>query len=300
MDRRIVAGYVLALVAAILWGVSGTAGQALFQEKGLSAGWLVTFRQLTAGSLLLLFAWLQNGRLVFAVWKERREIVAMLLFGVFGMFAVQYTYFVAIEQSNAATATVLQYLGPIFIVLWYALIARRWPRWRESVALVLACVGTFSLVTHGRLDTLSITPLALFWGVTSAIALASYTILPVSLLRRHRAPIVVGWGLLVGGVFSSILNPPWQVQGVWDAQTWKLVFFVVLFGTLIAFFAYLTAVKIVGAQTSSLLACAEPLSAILMAVWWLNVEFGFYDWLGSGFIILTILVLSLGERSART
>ena len=42
----------------------------------------------------------------------------MILFGLFGMLAVQYTYFASIKEGNAAVATLLQYLAPIFITVY--------------------------------------------------------------------------------------------------------------------------------------------------------------------------------------
>src|SRR5690606_12488839 len=87
----------------------------------------------------------------------------------------------------------------------------------------------------------------------------------------------------------------WIVPGYWDIQTWSSVLFIIIFGSLIPFYAYLTAVKWVGAQTASLLACAEPLSAALFAVLWLQTPFGLMDWLGTGCIIMTIMILILFE-----
>ena len=52
----------------------------------------------------------------------------------------------------------------------------------------------------------------------------------------------------------------------------------------------------IGAQTTSLLASAEPLSATVMAVFWLNVPFGLMDWIGTICIVFTILLLAKGER----
>ncbi|WP_370900136.1 EamA family transporter [Chryseobacterium gossypii] len=65
-----------------------------------------------------------------------------------------------------------------------------------------------------------------------------------------------------------------------------------IFGTLIAFYSYLTAVQIIGGQKSSLLASVEPLSATVLAVLWLNVSFTTIDWIGSVFIISTVFLLS--------
>ena len=80
--------------------------------------------------------------------------------------------------------------------------------------------------------------------------------------------------------------------GIWDIQAYLYTAFIVVFGTLIAFYAYLTAVKIIGGQKTSLLASAEPLSATILAVLWLNVTFSGMDWLGSLCIVSTIYLLS--------
>ena len=83
-------------------------------------------------------------------------------FAVFGMLAVQYTYFAAIKYSNAATGTVLQYLMPIVIVFYTALTTRKPPRPLELVCVLLAVAGTFLIVTHGNLSVLAISPAACF------------------------------------------------------------------------------------------------------------------------------------------
>lgn len=214
-----------------------------------------------------------------------------MVFGVFGMLAVQYTYFAAINASNAATATVLQYLGPAFIAVYAAACARRLPFAIEAVAVFLSIAGTYFLVTHGNPNQLVISTTALSWGLASAVALAVYSIQPVGLLRRFDASLVVGWGMLVGGVVFSFVHAPWNVTGTWDQWTFLSVFFVIVFGTLAAFYAYLSAVKILGPTTTSLLACAEPLSAAAMSVLWLHVSFGFFDWLGTALILATIVIL---------
>lgn len=110
-------GYIYAIVAAILWGVSGNFGQFLFQKRGISIEWLVVVRLLVAGFILLAFSASGNKKDLRIIFKNRKDTLNLLLFAFLGMLAVQYTYFAAIKHSNAATATVLQYLGPVFIAI---------------------------------------------------------------------------------------------------------------------------------------------------------------------------------------
>ena len=213
---------------------------------------------------------------------------------------MQYTYFAAIRASNAATATILQYLGPTLIVAYLAARHRTVPTRVECAALGLALLGTLLLVTHGKPGTLSLSPPALGWGLVAAVALAFYTLQPVGLLQRHNTAVVIGWAMFIGGAAFSFVHPPWQIAGRWDAATVILFAFIILFGSLAAFYLFLSSVKILGAANSSLLACTEPLSAAVLGVLWLKIPFGLFDWLGTACILATVALLAAQEKRPNT
>lgn len=289
-------GFVLAILAAILWGVSGTFGQFLFQQRGINIEWLITVRMLISGAILLLISIVGKNKDLWNIWKNRRDAIQLLLFSITGMLAVQYTYFAAIKHSNAATATVLQYAGPVMIAIYLAITNRRLPKPIEFLAIALAVIGAFLLVTHGDINNLIISRLALFLGLASAVALAIYTLQPIQLLNKYSSIAVIGWGMFLGGLAFSFVKSPWIIEGTWDIYTYNYVGFIVIFGTLIPFYAYLRAVKLIGGQKASLLASAEPLSATVMAVLWLNVPFTLIDWIGSICIISTVFLLSFKRK----
>lgn len=298
MPSSIIKGFFLAVLAAMLWGVSGTFGQFLFQQRGINVEWLITLRMLVSGTILLLFARFGEKSDLWAIWKNKKDAIQLLIFSTTGMLAVQYTYFAAIKHSNAATATVLQYAGPVFIAIYLAAKNKKLPRPIEYLAIALAVGGTFLLVTHGNIHSLAISGTALFFGLASAVTLAIYTLQPIALLSRYKSSIIIGWGMLLGGLTFSFVKAPWAIEGQWDTQTYLYTSFIVLFGTLVAFYSYLTAVQIIGGQKASLLASAEPLSATIMAVLWLQVPFSTIDWIGSICIISTIFLLSKKSKDS--
>lgn len=114
------AGFSLAIIAAIFWGVSGTFGQFLFEQRHINVEWLVTVRLLFSAILLLVFSLINKQKDLWLIWRNKRDVFQLLLFSLLGMMAVQYTYFAAIKYSNAATATVLQYSGPVMIAVYLA------------------------------------------------------------------------------------------------------------------------------------------------------------------------------------
>jgi len=223
-----------------------------------------------------------------------------MIFSILGMLGVQYTFFAAIFHSNAATATVLQYLAPTMIVIYSATRLRRKPTKNEVLAVFLALLGTFLLVTKGSFSTLSISNSALFWGIASAVALAFYTLQPFELIAKWGSITVIGWAMFLGGVYFSIINPPFFQTIDWTVNHFLAVCFVVLFGTLISFFFYLESLRFISPSETSLLACVEPLSAAVLAVVWLQVKFTVYEWIGALLIIGTVLVLSLNNKREKS
>lgn len=289
-------GIILVLIAAIFWGVSGTVAQFLFHRQGFSTGWLVVVRLLISGAGLLFFAQTVGKQNIWSIWKNKQEIFELVIFGIIGMLGVQYTYFAAIEHGNAATATVLQYLAPVMIACYLCFKSKALPTKQESIAIILALTGTFLLVTKGDIHSLAISVPGFIWGILSAFALAFYTLYPGGLLTKWGSLITVGWGMIIGGIGFSFIHPPWKFQGTWSFSSFMAVVFVVIFGTLIAFYCYMESMKYIRASEASLLACAEPLSAAFLAVAWLHVSFSPAEWFGSFAIIATIFILSTVKR----
>lgn len=287
-------GVLLVSLGALLWGGSGVAAQFLLQQKGFSTEWLVMMRMALAGLLLLLLDAAKNGGDIFSIWQNRPAARRLLFFTVFGMLGVQYTYFSAIHYGNAAAASVLQYLMPILIVLWIALKSRSLPSLHESCCVLLAFVGTFLIVTRGSLETLAIPPLAVFWGVASAFGAAIYTIQPKWLLENFRSPLVIGWSMLLGGILLMPFGAPWEFRGEADFAALCGFLYVVLFGTVIAFWSYLESLKYIKPSTVGILSSIEPLSAVLLSTVLLAVPFGLAE--SIGVVLILAAVALLGKR----
>ena len=287
-----VKGIMLVILGAMLWGISGTVAQYLFQKKGFSPEWLVVIRLLVSGLILLLYAFMKGKQDIWTIWRSKHTILSLILFSIIGMLGVQYTYFAAIKYGNAATATILQYLSPVLVTCYLAIRTKKVPNLKEITAVILAMLGTFFIITKGNIHSISISKLALFWGISSAFAAAFYTLQPRSLLAKWSSTVVVGWGMLIGGIAFSFVHKPWNFTGQWYITSIFAVIIVVLFGTLIAFYCYLESLKYIQPTEASVLSSVEPLSAAFLSVLWLHVPLGMPQWLGTACIIFTVVILS--------
>lgn len=296
-DRKTqqVKGIILTLLGGTLWGFCGSCGQFLFQYKEVTSNWLVPIRLTSAGLIILILMAVRKKGRILDVWRDAGSRKEILIFSIFGMMLCQYSYFTTIQYSNAGTATVLQYTGPAMILVYICLRDRKRPKAYELAALFCSMFGTFILATHGNVSELAIPAMALIWGLVSAVTLVIYTLQPAGLMKKYSTLLTLGWGMFAGGAVLMLLMRPWDMHPVIDGQSVLALGFIVLFGTICAFYFYLTGVKLVGATSASMLACIEPVAATVISVVWLKVRFQAIDLLGFVFVISTVFIISLNQ-----
>ncbi|EHX2054789.1 EamA family transporter, partial [Escherichia coli] len=177
-------GMLNVLIAAVLWGSSGVCAQYIMEQSQMSSQFLTMTRLIFAGLILLTLSFV-HGDKIFSIINNHKDAISLLIFSVVGALTVQLTFLLTIEKSNAATATVLQFLSPTIIVAWFSLVRKSRPGILVFCAILTSLIGTFLLVTHGNPTSLSISPAALFWGIASAFAAAFYTTYPSMLIARY-------------------------------------------------------------------------------------------------------------------
>lgn len=283
----------MTITGGTLWGVSGVCGQFLFQNKDVTASWLVPVRLMMAGIFMLCFYIWKDKKKAFAIWKKKENRWGILIYGLAGMMLCQYSYFQTIEWSNAGTATVIQYLGPALIVVWVCLQTRRLPERKEIIGVLLALLGIFLIATHGNPTSLALSGRALLMGLISAVSVVIYTVQPEKLQKQFPTPLILAWGMLIGGCVLTVLFRPWHQTVIVDAQMVTTLLVVILLGTMASFSLYMTGVKLIGSVKASLYSCVEPVASMVLTAVWMKVQFTLPDIIGTVCIILTIIILAL-------
>ena len=292
-------GMLSTFVGGTLWGINGVMGNYLFLNKNVTTPWLIPYRLILAGFLLLSYLYYKKGSKIFDVLKNPKDLFQIVLFGFIGMLGTQYTYFSAIQFSNAAIATVLTYFGPTLVLIYMCLREKRKPLKYEIVSICLSSFGVFLLATHGDITSLQISFKALVWGILSALSVVFYTVQPESLLKKYGASIVVAWGMMIGGIFIAFVTKPWNINVTFDFVTFLVLMLIIVFGTIIAFILYLTGVNIIGPTKASIIACIEPVAATICAILFLGVTFDFLDVIGFLCIISTIFIVAYFDKKAK-
>lgn len=290
-------GLLMIVTSMVLWGLSGPVIEWLFMHTKIQPVELLTLRLLTAGLFILLYLGLK-GEDIWSIWKQPRQFIPLLAFGLLGMLGAQYAFIVTLDVSNAVTATLFQFLGPVLITVYAVAQQKKLPTKIQATAVCAALVGVYFLVTNGAPDCILLSSEGIFWGAMTAIGFAYYTVCPTQMIKEWGAQVIVGWGMLIGGIGVSIINPALLKDGtllLLGIKMMILVAIVVVMGIL-AFLLYIGSLRYVAPSKAGLLSSIEPLVTFIAAIGWLKQSFGIYQIVGGICIVATVILLAREEE----
>jgi drug/metabolite transporter (DMT)-like permease len=214
------------------------------------------------------------------------------------MLGAQYAFIETVYISNAVTATLFQFLGPVFIMIWVAVLNKKMPSSMQFISLFAALAGVFYLITNGSVQDIVLSKKAIIFGGLTALGFMFYTLHPASLIKRWGTSIIVGWGMLIGGIVLFLANPGFsfsEMTGSLTVSTFSMLILIIISGT-VSFVLYIGSLKYLSAVETSLLSSIEPLVAAVLSITWLNESFGAYQLLGGAFIVIAVVFLAVPEK----
>ncbi len=285
-------GYIMVIIAAVLWGCGGIAAQELYKISEIPSLFVVFLRMTAMAVVFLPVSIIRKKCDPFECFKNKKDILVLLFFSIIGSAYVQYSYYEAIRYSNAATGTVLQYAAPIFVLVAMAFINRKLPRLLEILCVVMAVAGIFLISTHGSTKTLAISPKALFFGITSAMAYAFYSIEPVGFIKKYGSMYLLGFSSLISACLLLLFGLV-DIYIIKTAQELFYVVFIVIFATVCTFSLFLAGLARIGPTTATVLSALEPLVSTLLSVLLFSIGFTAADGIGIFMIMAAVLLLTL-------
>lgn len=294
--QRIVQGTLYGIISGIVWGLCGIIGQYFFSHYTVETGWITSMRLLIGGVVLLTLAYVQDPAGLWRIWRDSKMLPRFFAYTILGLFSVQFFFYLCIQYSNAATATILQFTAPVFILLYTGLWKKHPVSSKSILYVLLTMFGVILLVSEGDLSQLSISPMALMAGLLSAVGILFNTTLPTYFMSHFGSLYTLGWGLLVAGIFSNFLYPVWQVTFQVDAISFSISAIIALFGTALSFWILLQALTLVSPLVISVVGASEPLASILLSLAFLGLEPHWSLFVASLLILPSMVLLSIEEE----
>lgn len=197
-------GYLMIALAGSLWGTVGLFGK-IFFSYGFEPK-LVVFCRLFVGFLIMfIFIFLKDKKL-FKI--DKRGLKYTALTGFFSQALFNLLYFEAIKRTTIATAVILLYTSPIFLIIMGRIFYKEWLTSIKISALFLCIIGCFLTVTGGSLDTLNINSLGVLMGIGAGFTYALVTIISKAIIDDYHPLTIILYGFLFGWIFLVPFSHP--------------------------------------------------------------------------------------------
>lgn len=290
-------GLFFASLGAMSWGISGVCSQYLFMNYDVDSSWLTAIRMVLSGILLLILSAFKDKDKVIKIWTIPKDVGWLFAFAILGLLMCQYTYVSAIKYSDSATATVLQSLNVVIMIVFMSIVTRTKMKFSQILAVFLAVLGTYLISTGGNPRKMTISTAGLIFGLLSAVGVITYTLFSRPIIVKWGNILVTGWGMLIGGLVISIITKAWIIPKDLDFIAWLMIAIIIVVGTAGGFSIFLEGVKHIGPVKATLIGCLEPASATLLAAIFLGMRFSLVELTGFFCILLTVF-LSVKDKEA--
>ncbi|MFE3456051.1 EamA family transporter [Nocardiopsis aegyptia] len=263
--RHRASGLAFALAAALFFGGAGVAARPLL-DAGMDP-LQVTWLRLAGAALLLSPMALLHWRVL-----VRRPLL-VVAYGVFPMAGVQALYFAAVDRIPVGIALLIEFLGPVLLLVWFRLVRRSRVAPAAAVGVVLAVVGLGLLLEVWA--GMSLDPVGVGLALGAAAAQVGFFLLSDATGEDADPLAVIAIGSVVAAALLAVLARPWTIPwgtlseplplGGTQVPGWAIALWLALVCTAMAYFAGVSAVRRLSPQVAGGVAYLEVVTAIVLA-----------------------------------
>ncbi len=290
-------GYLSILGATLFWGVSATVAKFLFTQHVDTLVLVQTRITLSCVAVLLYFLLFRRDLLQVRV----RDLWRFVLLGLIGIAGSNFTYYYTISETNVATAILLQYLAPIFVLLYAAMTREEELTAVKVVAGIVSLGGCFLAIAGKDLSVLRISDAGLVSGLAAAGCWAFANIWLSHVLKGYPVWTALIYAFLAATIFWMVVNPPWHlIEAHYSAEQWGTFSIFAVISVLIPHSLYFSGMRYLTASRGIITATFEPIVAIGSAFLVLGETLSPSQLLGAALVIAAILLLQLKHEAPAT
>jgi len=301
-ERHPLRGYLAVAGAGFCWGGAATLGKLVFTGRLLGGAVsaidpLILAQTRTTFSLLLLAPALLLLRGRAGLVLPRAELMRCFVVGIVGVAASNFLYYYAIEKTTVATAIILQYTAPVWVLLYMVARHRQRATWQRVLAVAAAVVGSGLAIGVMGAVRLKLNTLGVAAAEGAALAFAFYNVFGHDLVSRFDRWRVLTYVLLGAALFWLVVNPPWKIVAAhYSGAQWGFLFVFACVSVLLPFSLYFAGLQYLDATRAIVTSCLEPVFAILFAATFLAERLSLWQILGVLVVLAATLIVQLPER----
>ncbi len=229
--------------------------------------------------------------------------------GLVGVAALQWTYFVAIDRLPVGMALLLEYQAPILVALWARYVQHERVRPRLWVGLALAWAGLAAATGIWRGLTFDV--VGVLGGLGAAVCFATYFLIGEHGVGRLDPLRVILWSFLVATVGLNVVHPLTGARldllgdrvsllgrlADHTAPVWAVLAWIVVVGTVLPFGVALLALRHLPATTVTMVAMLEPIGVSALGWVWFSEALDTVALLGGVAVVVGIVLAQSARRA---
>lgn len=290
-ERR---GYLLIALAASFWATSGTIVKLLYSYH-FDSFTLAFLRSFFAFVIAVIVALVVRPA---ALRVPLRQLLFFAIFAFVGISLFTALYYLAFSVTTVATAVVLLYTAPIFVVvLARALYGERFTA-SKTVALVLAIAGCALVAGLYRPGHLLVNAAGILFGLGAGFTYALYSVYGKKMAADYNPLTIAVYIMGFGALFLFPVRPSSLIALAGSPpEAWLLVLVLALLPALIPYMLYPAGLRFIEVGRASLIATVEPVVAMLLAFVVLGEGMEPLQILGAALVISAALVAQTASRA---
>ena len=227
-----------------------------------------------------------------------RDLLHTLLLGTFGVAASNYFYYLAIQKTNVATAIILQYTAPIWVLLYMVARGVQRPSLQRVCAVGLAVVGSALAIGVVGAGGFRINTVGLIAAMLAAFSFAFYNVGGHDILARYDRWQVLVFTLGSAAAFWLIVNPPWKIIAAhYGRAEWAFLLVFAITSVLLPFSLYFAGLQHLDATSAIVGSCLEPVFSIIIAAFALGEVVRPIQTIGVVIVLAAIVLVQIPDRS---
>ena len=286
----------------MLFGLNASTSKVVM-SSGITPEEIVIFRSLATalGAGIALFL---TNRKAFAV--TRHEWRGLILFGIFGVALMQWSYSNAVKNLPIGIALLIEYTAIVIVPLVSLWLFKEkvLPRLWFAIVMVLGGLVVVSRIWDGGLN-----PVGLMFAVMAALFLSFYFLMGEHVLKKRDTLSTLFYSMCISGLFWLIVTPWWNfkpeilIQEVSltgnldqvEVPLWAMLAWIGVFGSFLPMLFSFLALVHLSATSVGVISTGETVMAFFFAWAWLNEKIDGIQALG-GVLVVAGIVLAQTSR----
>lgn len=227
---------------------------------------------------------------------SKRQLLHLALQGIIGSTGTNFFFYMALGHMSAGLASMLLFLNPVFVTLFFAVTGMRHLKWYNYASVMLAMSGAALVLGILGKAPIAATAIGIVFGLMSSLCYAFFNVFADLKLQTIKPNVINFYTALFGAVISGSVIVSAQIPLTLQLTQVPMIFLLTLCAGILPVIFIFSALKIIGSEKLTVVATIELPITLILAFLFLKEQMNPLQIVGVLLILSATLLLHLHEK----